>query len=116
MGAPGLAIATAIGLWINLGALLGVAMSRDIMRFDALFGKCLLATVAASAALIVIAHLCRGPALAVGAHFGALANLVALLMLATLGGLAYLSALVGALWLLRVRLSALRGAVRGGAR
>ncbi len=116
MGAPGLAIATAVGLWINLGALVGVAMSRDVMRFDALFGKCLLATVPASAALIVIAHLCRGPALALGAHFGAFANLVALLTLAIGGGLVYLGVLAGALWLLRVPFSALRGAVRGGSR
>ena len=113
MGAPGLAIATAIGLWINLGALLGLAMSREMMRFDALFGKCLFATVAASAALIVVAHLCRGSALAFGAHFGALANLAALVALAILGGLVYVGALISVLRLLGLRLSALRGAVRG---
>ena len=112
-GAPGLAIATAIGLWINLGALLGLAMSRQMMRFDALFGKSLIATVVASAALIILAHLCRGPALALGSHFGAIANLVALVTLAILGGLVYISALVAILQLLGVPLFALRGAVRG---
>jgi putative peptidoglycan lipid II flippase len=115
LGAPGLAIATAIGLWINLGALVGVAMSRGIMHFEVLFGKSLLATLAASTALILVTHLCRGPALALGSQFGALANLVALLTLSILGGFVYIGAL---LWILRrlgLPLSALRGAERGAA-
>jgi putative peptidoglycan lipid II flippase len=109
LGAPGLAIATAIGLWINLGALLGIAMSRQILRFDALFGKCLLSTFVASAALTLVAQLCRGPALALGEHFGSLAHLVALLTLSILGGVAYFGALIGVLRLLGLRPSALRG-------
>ncbi|ARN80578.1 murein biosynthesis integral membrane protein MurJ [Methylocystis bryophila] len=113
MGAPGLAIATAIGLWINLGALIGIAMSRGIMRFDALFAKSLLATGAASASLIIAAQLCRGPALDLGRAFGPLANLVALIALSILGGLVYFGVLIGLLRLLGVRLSALRGADPG---
>jgi putative peptidoglycan lipid II flippase len=113
LGAPGLAIATAIGLWINLGALVGIAISREIMRFDALFGKCLLSTFVASTALIVVAQLCRGPALALGVHFGSLANLVALISLSILGGLVYFGALIGVLRLLGLRPAALRGTGRG---
>jgi len=109
LGAPGLAIATAIGLWINLGALLGIAMSRQILRFDALFGKCLLSTFVASAALTLVAQLCRGPALALGENFGSLSHLVALIILSILGGLAYFGALLGVLRLLGLRPSALRG-------
>jgi putative peptidoglycan lipid II flippase len=113
LGAPGLAIATAIGLWINLGALVGIGISREIMNFDALFGKCLLSTLIASTALTLVAQLCRGPALALGAHFGSLANLVALIALSTLGGLVYLGALIGVLRLLGLHPSALRGKGRG---
>ncbi len=116
LGAPGLAIATAIGLWINLVALLGIAMSRGIMRLDALFGKCLLSTIAASMLLIIVAQFCRESALALGSHFGSFANLVGLLTLAVIGGLVYLGALIGLLRWLGLRLSALRGAGRGGGR
>jgi len=110
LGAAGLAIATAVGLWINFAALVGVAMSRRMLRFDAVFGKSLVATFAASAALIVVSQLFREPALAFGARFGSFANLVALTELAALGGLVYLGVLFGVLRFLGLSVSSLRGA------
>jgi putative peptidoglycan lipid II flippase len=50
----------------------------------------------------------RGSALAIGAHFGGLANLVALALIGVAGALAYAFALLGALRLMGVSLSALR--------
>jgi putative peptidoglycan lipid II flippase len=108
LGAVGLATATAVGAWINLAALVGVGMSRETLRFDALFGKTLAATGAASLLLILVAHYGRAPALAFGAHFGSLANLVALLVLGAVGALAYGGTLAGLLRLQGVRLSSLR--------
>ena len=58
--------------------------------------------------LALVAILLRGPALALGAHFGGLANLVALFVLGVVGALVYGAALVGALRLLGVSLPALR--------
>ncbi len=113
LGAPGLAVATAVGLWINLAALMGIATSRGIMRLDTLFGKCLLSTFAASTLLIIVAQFCRGPALELGENFGSFANLVALFTLSIFGGFVYLGALIGILRLLGLRLSALRGPGRG---
>ena len=81
LGAVGLATATSVGLWINLAALVGLALAQDAMRFDAVFGKTLGATFIACALLTVVAIFGRAPALALGAHFGGLANLVALIAL-----------------------------------
>jgi putative peptidoglycan lipid II flippase len=112
LGAVGLAIATAVGFWTNLAALIGVAMTCETLKFNALFGKTVGATVVAAAALVFVAQFGRGPALALGAHFGGLGNLVALTALAGLGGLAYVGVLIGVLRLSGVRLANLRGARR----
>ena len=108
LGAVGLATATSVGLWINFGALIALAIAQDKIDFDAMFGKTALATIAAAIPLALVAILLRGPALALGAHFGGLANLVALFALGVAGALVYGAALVGALRLLGVSLPALR--------
>ena len=113
LGAVGLATATSVGLWVNLGALVAIAMSRDLLCFDARFGKVLAASGLASLILAVVALMGRGPALEFGARFGALANLVALLALGSVGAIAYGGALVGALRFAGVSLGSLRGARRG---
>jgi putative peptidoglycan lipid II flippase len=112
LGAVGLATATSVGLWINLGALVAIAMSRHLLRFDTQFGKVLAASGLAALVLAIVALLGRGPALALGAHFGALANVVALLAVGTVGAVAYGAALVGMLRLMGVSLRSLRGARR----
>jgi putative peptidoglycan lipid II flippase len=108
LGAVGLATATSVGLWINFGALIALAIAQDKIDFDAMFGKTAVATIAAAIPLALVAILLRGPALALGAHFGGLANLVALFVLGVVGALVYGAALVGALRLLSVSLPALR--------
>ncbi len=112
LGAVGLATATTVGFWINLAALVGIAMSRDLLRFDARFGKVLGASAVAALVLTIVALTGRGPALALGQHFGAFANLVALLALGAAGGVAYGGALVGMLRVMGVSLASLRGSRR----
>jgi putative peptidoglycan lipid II flippase len=112
LGAVGLATATSVGFWINLSALVGIALSQGKLHFDALFGKVLAATGLASVLLAGVAFSGRAPALALGAHFGSLANLVALLALGTAGTLVYGGVLVGALRFSGVSLRSLRGAGR----
>jgi putative peptidoglycan lipid II flippase len=108
LGAVGLATATSVGLWINLSALVGLALSRGALHFDALFGKVLAATAVASLTLGAVALIGLKPALALGAHFGVLANLVALTALGGYGALVYGGVLVVALGLMGVKLSSLR--------
>ena len=110
LGAVGLATATSVGLWLNFGVLVWLAISRDAMRLDRLFGQVFAASAAASLALAVVATVGRVPALALGAHFGGLANTVALFALGSAGAIVYAAALIGALWLLGARLSSLRPA------
>ncbi|MCX7899831.1 MAG: lipid II flippase MurJ, partial [Methylocystis sp.] len=107
-GAVGLAIATSVGVWINLAALVGVAMSRDAMWFDATFGKTLAATLVASAPLALVAIYGRAPALALGARFGSQANLVALLALGAAGAVVYGAAIIGLLHIMGIRIASLR--------
>ena len=59
----------------------------------------------ASAALAIVVIFGRSHALALGAHFGALANLVALLVLAFAGAAIYFGALVAGLRLVGVRMN-----------
>jgi putative peptidoglycan lipid II flippase len=108
LGAVGLATATSVGLWINLAALVGLALAQDAMRFDAVFGKTLGATVIACALLTLVAIFGRAPALAFGMHFGSLANLVALIALGAVGALVYGGALIGVLHVVGVRIGNLR--------
>ncbi len=116
LGAVGLATATSVGLWVNFGVLVGLALSRDAMRFDALFGRVLLASGAASLALALVVVAGRAPALTLGAHFGDQANLVALIALGAVGALVYAAALFSALRLFGLRLASLRPAkLRGRA-
>lgn len=109
LGAVGLATATSVGLWINFGALIALALTRDSIDFDDIFGKTVVATLAASAVLAVVAIFGRTPALAFGAHFGSFANLAALTLLGLIGAGVYAAALIGALRALGVRLGNLRG-------
>ncbi|PPD42139.1 MAG: murein biosynthesis integral membrane protein MurJ [Methylocystis sp.] len=108
LGAVGLATATSIGLWINLGALVAVAIAWRYIDFDDIFAKALGATFVAGALLAPVAIYGRGPALALGRRFGSEANLVALMVLGLVGALVYGAALVGVLHLAGVRLTNLR--------
>ena len=89
-GAPGLATATAVGFWINVVALVGLALSRGLLHFEPLLWRVLAATAGASLALFVATVILRRPALDVGLPFGALANIVALTLLGVVGAAAYI--------------------------
>ncbi len=115
MGATGLATATSVGLWINLAALIGLALHRGSMRFDETFLRVCAASLAASLPLAAVAIYGYAPAAAVGAHFGSLANVVTLALLGAAGGLVYAAFLFAALRLFGLRLSQLRRAARAGA-
>jgi putative peptidoglycan lipid II flippase len=110
LGAVGLATATSVGLWINLAALVGLALHRGSMKFDATFWKVTGATGVASIVLAVVAVLGLRPFLVFGAHFGRFADLVALLTLGTLGAIVYAIALLAGLRLTGISLWRLRRA------
>jgi putative peptidoglycan lipid II flippase len=109
LGAVGLATATSVGLWINLGALVFLAIDRDLMDFEGVFAKTIGATFIGCAFLTLVATFGRGPALALGGHFGAQANLVALIALGAAGALVYGAVLTGVLYAAGIRIWSLRG-------
>ena len=108
LGAVGLATATSIGLWINLTALIGVALARDALRLDATFAKVVAASGVAALPLALTATFGRAPALALGGHFGSLANVVALVALATVGALVYGAALLIGLRVAGINIASLK--------
>jgi putative peptidoglycan lipid II flippase len=108
MGAAGLATATSVGLWINLAALVGLALHRGAMRFDETFLRVCFASLVASAPLAAAAVLFFGPAAALGANFGGFADVVTLLALGAAGAVVYFGGLIICLRLFGLRLSELR--------
>jgi putative peptidoglycan lipid II flippase len=108
MGAAGLATATSVGLWINLAALVGLALHRGAMRFDETFLRVCAASVCACVPLVLVAVYGYGPAAWAGGYFGAVADVVTLLVLGAAGALAYGGVLVLCLRLFGLRLSQLR--------
>jgi putative peptidoglycan lipid II flippase len=112
LGAVGLATATSVGLWINLGALIALAIALEFIDFDEVFTKTLGATFIACAILTFVALFGRVPALALGAHFGSQANLVALIVLGLAGAVAYGAALVGTLHVMGITKGNLRARKR----
>ena len=108
LGAPGLATATAVGFWINIIALVGLALSRGLLRVEPLLVKTLAATGGASLALFVVTLVLRRPALEVALPFGALANVVALTLLGAAGAVVYGASFYGMARALGVELSRLR--------
>lgn len=113
MGAPGLALATAVGAWINFGLLVWLAVRRGDMRPDALLRKTIAASAAASAALALTAMFARAPVTALGAQLApGFATEAGLVLLAGLGGGLYLAILAAMLLAQGVRPGALRPARR----
>ena len=102
MGAPGLALATAVGAWVNFGLLALLATRRGWMKPDAALMRTLGAVAAAALALAALA-LIAGPF--IGRWASSLPTLRAeahLAVLGTLGTLAYFGVLFGLLTFLRV--------------
>lgn len=102
MGAPGLALATAVGAWVNFGLLALLATRRGWMKPDAALMRTLGAVAAAALALAALA-LIAGPF--IGRWASSLPTLRAeahLAVLGTIGTLAYFGVLFGLLTFLRV--------------
>lgn len=112
MGAPGLATATSVGLWINLVALIGLALHRGAMHFDETFLRVSIASLCASIPLLATALYGNGPAMALTGRLGPLRDIAALLLLGAAGALVYGSVLALCLRLFGLRLSQLRRAKR----
>lgn len=107
-GAPGLALATALGAWFNLALLTGIALHKGWTRPDGTLGRIALAVGAASLALMAVLvglpRLLPLPALDLpgGVHLSA--AFTTLGVAAGLGALVYVAVLVGGARVLRVAL------------
>ena len=89
-GASGLALATAIGAWINCGLLVALAMARDWMSPDAKLGRWLTAIVVAAMVMSVFLQLAGMPIRQFSHTISPWKNEIELLCLALSGLLAYL--------------------------
>ena len=88
-GAPGLALATAIGAWVNVGLLFFLAWRRGWTAPNATLGKALAVSLVASLALAGAVLALREPAAALAARLPALEAEAHLALLALAGGLVY---------------------------
>jgi putative peptidoglycan lipid II flippase len=106
LGAPGLALATAAGAWVNIGLLAILAHRRRWTAPGRIFGRALLASLAAAGALALALALGR-PALAapLAGLVPRFADEALLVALTVLGILVYGAVLVGAARGLGVRLA-----------
>jgi putative peptidoglycan lipid II flippase len=105
LGAAGLALATAVGAWINFGLLTVLALRAGSMQPDRTLAKVCGAVLLASAGLAAVAFLGDGPARALAAAFGHFVTEVHLAVLSVAGMVAYAMVLMIALRLLGVRLA-----------
>ncbi len=105
MGAAGLALATAVGAWINFGALALLALRDGSMRLDATFGKVCAAVAAASAVLGLVAIVGRGPAAAAGRALGFFQAETQLMLLGLAGCMVYAVVVIALVRALGVRLA-----------
>ena len=102
-GAVGLALATAVGAWINLGGLVVLALRRGWMRLDFGLAEVAGATFCASGLLALAVAAAVAPTLAYAQTLPYLRNEAQVLLLALLGGFVYAAALVASLKVLGVR-------------
>ena len=104
-GVVGLALATAIGIWVNLGLLVLLAMRRDWMAPSGTLGRTAAAVGVASLLLAAFAWFAPAPLAAWTATLPAWHNEILLAVLGAAGALIYGGALLAGLKVLGVRLS-----------
>lgn len=98
LGAAGLAVATAVGAWVNFLLLCLLAARRGDMRPDATLKKTIAAAAIASVVLALVAVFGRGPATAIAAMLTErFAKEAALVLLAGAGAIVYFAILFVAL-------------------
>ncbi|MGH6682903.1 MAG: lipid II flippase MurJ, partial [Pseudolabrys sp.] len=98
----GLALATSIGAWINLGLVVWFAMRAGHLHIDLRLRQSMIKLAAAGLALAAALWLCEAPAAHLAADWGRLRHVAALAMLAAVGGTVYggiVLALFGRRWL-----------------
>lgn len=96
-GAPGLALATAAGAWINLGALFALALRRGWTQPDRQLPLLIVITLAGALIAAIAARVLAPVFLTELARFPAEAKLVALAAVGTVAGLLYLAVTLGGL-------------------
>jgi putative peptidoglycan lipid II flippase len=107
----GLALATSIGAWINLGLVVWFAHRAGLAQIDRRLRLSALKLVGAGLALAAALWLCRGPATQWFHGLSHLRDLASLLVLVGIGGFVYgavILALFGRDWLTRFRLAGRR--------
>jgi putative peptidoglycan lipid II flippase len=88
-GAPGLALATAIGAWVNFGLLVFLALRRNLMAPDLIFGKTAAAAAIAGFLLALTAQAAYAPTYKLAAAFGVGVYATHLALLGLIGTLVY---------------------------
>jgi putative peptidoglycan lipid II flippase len=102
----GLALATSIGAWINLGLVLWFAMRAGHFQLDGRLRQSAIKLAAAGIALAVILWICAEPAAYLFADWTRLRHVATLAALAAVGGIVYggvVLALFGRTWLTAFR-------------
>jgi putative peptidoglycan lipid II flippase len=97
----GLALATAIGAWINFGLIVAFGLRAGFMEFDARFRRELGKLALAGLALAAVLFAAQWPVLAITAGLPGVHNILALVLLGLIGALAYgaaIYALFGKAW------------------
>ncbi|HEY1310784.1 MAG TPA: murein biosynthesis integral membrane protein MurJ [Pseudolabrys sp.] len=98
----GLALATSIGAWINLGLVVWFAMRAGHMQLDERLRQSMVKLSAAGVALATVLWLCEAPVAHLFSDWSRLRDVAALALLATIGGCVYggmVIALFGQRWL-----------------
>jgi putative peptidoglycan lipid II flippase len=104
-GVVGLALGTAIGIWVNLGLLVILALRRDWMAPSGALGRTFAAVIVASLLLAAFAWFAPGPLARWTDTLAAWRSEILLGLLGAGGALIYGAALLILLKALRVRLS-----------
>lgn len=108
LGAQGLAIATAVGAWINFALLVLLAIRRGDMAPNPLLKKTILASALAGAALAVFAYFGSGPAVDAIATLTRHKDMVGVIAVGLAGAVLYFVLLFAALYALGIRPGSLR--------
>ncbi len=112
LGAPGLALATALGAWINFGILVFLALRAGAMRPNAVFGRVAAASLAGATVLAAIAIFGDPLARGFAQRFDGFASIAELVLLGLVGMIAYVLVFFATAKAVGLDLSALKGAVR----
>ena len=99
LGAPGLALATAVGLWVKVVGVLGLAQRRGWTAPDERLFATAAATLFAAGALALALTLFDGPLMALMAHLPRFAREARLAALTVIGAAVYFAALGAGLML-----------------